>query len=56
MKHDDAYDGDFDEIPPEQEAVWRDREPPELEWDESDTSLAVEDLIGRSQRHSRDYS
>jgi hypothetical protein len=56
MKLDDVHDDDFDEIPPEQEAVWRDREPPELEWDECDASLAVDDLLGRSQRCSRDYS
>ena len=56
MKLDDMQDDDFDEMPPEQEAAWRDREPPELEWDESDASLAVDDLLGRSLRGSHDYS
>jgi hypothetical protein len=56
MKLDDMDDGDFDEIPPGLDAVSLDREPPELEWDESETSLAVEDVIGRSQRYSRGYS
>jgi hypothetical protein len=56
MKLDDAYDSDFDEIPPGQEAAWRDLELPELEWDENEASMAVEDLLGRSQRYGRGYS
>jgi hypothetical protein len=56
MRLDDVHGDDFDEIPPGQEAAWPDREPPELEWDESDASLAVDDLLGRSQRCSHDYS
>ena len=55
MMIDDVHEDDFDETPEEQ-AAWLDREPPELEWDESDESMAVDDLLGRSQRYGRDYS
>jgi hypothetical protein len=56
MMLDDVYYGDFDEVPPGQDAEWRDREPPELEWDESDASMAVDDLVRKSRRYGRDYS
>ena len=56
MMLDDMYGSDFDGIPPEQEAAWRDREPPELEWDEGDASMTVDDVLGRSWRCGRDYS
>ncbi len=49
MMLDDVYGSEQDEILARQEAVWRDREPPELEWDESEASLAIEDVLGRSQ-------
>lgn len=50
MVLDDVHD-DFDEIPPGQDAAWLDREPPELEWDESDASMAVDELIGGCRRY-----
>jgi hypothetical protein len=56
MMLEDVHDSDFDVVPPEQEAAWRDREPPELEWDESEASMAVEDLLGRSRRYGHGYS
>ena len=49
MLLDDVYGSELDEILARQEAAWRDREPPELEWDESETSLAVEEVLGRSR-------
>ena len=45
MVLDEAYDADLDEAGLEQEAVWLERVPPELEWDESDISTAVADLV-----------
>ena len=56
MKLDDVHDDDFDEIPAGEEAARRDREPPELEWDESDAAMALNDLLGRSLRCSHDCS
>ena len=55
MMIDDVHEDDFDETL-EERAQWLDREPPELEWDENDTSMAVDDLLGRSRRYGRDYS
>jgi hypothetical protein len=46
MVLDEAYDSDLNEASLEQDAVWLDRVPPELEWDESDISTAVADLVG----------
>ena len=53
MMLDDVYGSELDEILARQEAVWRDREPPELEWDESEASLAVEEVLGGSQGRGR---
>ena len=55
MMIENLHEDDFDEIPG-QEAAWLDREPPELEWDEGDESMAVDELLGGSQRYSRDYA
>ena len=52
MVLDDAYDSDLDEASLEQDAVWFERVPPELEWDESDISTAVADLVGVSRMPS----
>jgi len=56
MKLDDVREDDFDESPPEQNATWQDCEPPELEWDENDESMAVDDLLGASRRSAHRYS
>lgn len=52
MMLDDVYGSDLDDVLLRQEAEWRDRTPPELEWDESEASLAVEDMLGRSKIYS----
>ena len=52
MVLDEAYDSDLDEASLEQDAVWFDRVPPELEWDESDISTVVADLISASRMPS----
>jgi hypothetical protein len=52
MELDEAYDGDLDEASLEQDAVWFERVPPELECDESDISTAVADLVGASRMRS----
>ena len=49
-------DSRLDAILLKQEEVWRDRIPPELEWDESEASLVVEDMLGGPQSYSHDYS
>ena len=56
MMLDDVYGSELDEILARQEAAWRDREPPELEWDESEVSLVVENVLGRSQMQGSYYS
>jgi len=56
MMLNNGNDRRLDEILLKQEEVWRDRTPPELEWDESEESLLVEDMLGGGRRHSHDYS
>jgi hypothetical protein len=46
MVLDEACDSDLDAASLEQDAMWFERVPPELEWDESDVSTAVADLVG----------
>jgi hypothetical protein len=45
MKLDDVYGRDMDRLPHEQEAAWRDKVPPELEWDESEVTALVDEII-----------
>ena len=52
MELDEAYDSDLEEANLEQDAVWFERVPPELECDESDISTAVADLVGASRMRS----
>jgi hypothetical protein len=52
MVLDEAYDSDLDEASLEHDAVWFDRAPPELEWDDSDISTVVADLISASRMRS----
>jgi len=52
MVLDEVNDSDLDEASLEQDAVWLERVPPELEWDESDISSAVSDLVGASRMPS----
>ena len=56
MMLNNVNDSRLDEILLKQEQVWRDRTPPELEWDESEESLVVEDMLGGSHRNSHDHS
>jgi hypothetical protein len=35
------------ESTPEEEAAWLERVPPELDWDESEASLVVAEIVGR---------
>ena len=46
MMLDDVYGSDLDRFALEQEAVWRDTAPPELDWDESEVSDFVASIIG----------
>ena len=48
MMLDDVYAGDVDERFLKQEAVWRERLLPELEWDETEESRIAAELLGRS--------
>jgi len=48
MMLDGVYAGDVDERFLKQEGVWRERLLPELEWDESEESRVVAELVGRS--------
>ena len=56
MMLDDVNDSRLDEMLLKQEEVWRDRMPPELEWDESEASRAVEEVLGGPQRYGQEYS
>ena len=49
-------DSRLNEMLQKQEEVCRDRIPPELEWDESEASLVIEDMLGGPQRSGHDYS
>jgi hypothetical protein len=42
---DDVYGSDKDRFPLEQEAVWRDKMPPELEWDECEVTALVDEIV-----------
>ena len=53
---DDVYGSDVDEAFQKQEAALRERVLPELEWDESEDSLVVEELLGGPQMRSHDYA
>jgi hypothetical protein len=46
MMLDDVYGSDPHDVLLKQEQAWRDRTPPELEWDESEASLVVADVLG----------
>jgi len=48
MMLDVVYAGDVDERFLKQEGVWRERLLPELEWDESEESRVVAELLGRA--------
>ena len=52
MELDEAYDSDLDEANLEQDALWFERVPPEVECDESDVLTAVADLVGASRMRS----
>lgn len=56
MMLDDVYGTDTEELSLRQEAEWRDRVLPELEWDESEESLMVEEVLRRSQPRSHQYA
>ena len=56
MMIDTDTDGRLDATLLKQEELWRDRTPPELEWDESEAALVVEDMLGGPQRYRHDYS
>jgi hypothetical protein len=56
MMLDDVYGSDVDEALQMQEAAWRERVLPELEWDEAEDLLAVEQLLGGLQMRSHDYA
>ena len=49
MVLDNAVGREVEDVLLKNEALWLDRVPPELEWDESDLALVVRDLVGRSQ-------
>ena len=44
---DDVYGSDSNPFPLEQEAAWRDKLPPELEWDESEITALVDEITCR---------
>ena len=46
---------DLDELILAQEAVLRERVLPELDWDESEASLVVDELMGGSRIRGDDY-
>ena len=46
MVVDDMVDRDVENAFHTDEAYWLERTPPELEWDESETALLVEDIVG----------
>ncbi|HKA43626.1 MAG TPA: hypothetical protein VKF40_16725 [Burkholderiales bacterium] len=46
---------DLEELVLTQEALLRERVLPELEWDESEASLLVEEVVGESRRCGREY-
>ena len=48
MRLDETYDGSLDQYILQQEAVWRERLLPELEWDEAEDSSVIEELLGSS--------
>jgi hypothetical protein len=48
MVLDDVYAGDVDERFLKQEAVWGERLLPELEWDETEETRVVAELLGSS--------
>ena len=54
MMLDDVYGSDLDEILMRQEAQWQDRTPPELEWDESEATLVVDEMLGAARSHGHD--
>jgi hypothetical protein len=56
MMLDDVYGSDLDEALRQHEAAWRERVLPELEWDESEDSLVVEELLSGSQMRSHEYA
>ena len=56
MMLDDVFGSDVDEALQKQEAAWRERVLPELEWDESEDSLVVEELLGGPQMRSHGYA
>ena len=47
MMLDGVYAGEVDERFLKQEGVWRERLLPELEWDETEESRVVAELLGR---------
>ena len=55
MMLDDVYGSDLDEILLRQEAQWRDRTPPELEWDESEALLVVDEMLGAARNYCHDF-
>ena len=48
MMLDDVYGGDVEEDLVTQDVMWRERVLPELEWDETETSFVIDDLLGES--------
>ncbi len=56
MMPNDVYGCDLDERMLEQEAVWRDRVLPELEWDESEEWLVVDQLLGGSRTRTVEHA
>ena len=55
MMLDDVYGSDFDESFLRQEAEWHDRTPPELEWDESEASLVINEMLSATRSHAHEF-
>jgi hypothetical protein len=47
MRLHDVYGSDLDRFSLEREVAWRDFDPPQLEWDESEVSALVDDIVAQ---------
>jgi hypothetical protein len=45
MARDDVYGGNANRLPLKQETAWRDEIPPEVEWDESEVTALVDEIV-----------
>lgn len=48
MRRDREYPGYLGESTSDEDAAWLERVPPELDWDESEASLVVTEIVGRN--------